>query len=470
MNSSVSSPLSDRDVADRYHPDVTLVLDDEGNIVFISESVERVGGWKPSGLIGRPALELVHPDDQAYTIGSLLEAATNPGEHGAIELRVVREDGSWIHTEVTTYNSPDDDDGRMVIAIRDITHLHNLPERRRALEKATLEIGAQCAGVSLDDLEEAMANVIFTLGQIVTADEVMLVAVGAAFEDVASWTWTREGVTGRLFPPTSEEAAIEGALGVVNPSRLRATLGLSVSGIVEQPVLDHDDVVLGMLTVSWHTPDARRFWDEGNSPLLDAAARIALMTAHRVERERLLSHRAVHDPLTGLGNRARLLNALNYELNRSSGRFDGGLALAFCDLDRFKIVNDTWGHEAGDEVLVAVADRLRESVRHGDLVCRVGGDEFVVLCPGVEDAELAQTLASRIVDQVQIPVTLSRGHEAEVSASIGLIMVHGRADGPLEAADLLRLADQAMYEAKAQDGRGIRFVDVNLSLDAVAVR
>jgi len=465
----VTSPLSDRDVADRYHPDVTLVLDDQGNIAFISDSVERIGGWKPAELIGRSALELVHPDDHAYTLGSLLEATTHPGEHGAIELRIVRGDGSWIHTQVTTYNSPDDNDGRMVIAIRDITHLHDLPERRRRLEQATLEIGAQCAGVSLDDLETAMANVIGRLGEIVDADETMVVAVGAAFDTVTSWKWTRQGVTAELAAPACEETAVDAALGVENPSRLRATLGRSVSGIVEQPVLD-DGVVLGMLTLSWHTPEARRYWDEGNSPLLEAAARIVLMTAHRVERERLLAHRAVHDPLTGLGNRARLLNALNYELNRSSGRFDGGLAVAFCDLDRFKMVNDTWGHEAGDEVLVAVADRLRESVRHGDLVCRVGGDEFVVLCPGVDDPELAQTLASRIVDQVQIPVALSRGPETTVSASIGLVMVHGRADGPLEAADLLRLADQAMYEAKAQDGRGIRFVDVNLSLDAASVR
>ncbi len=463
VNGFVTSPLSDRDIADRYHPDVTLVLDCHGNIALISESVERIGGWKAADLLGRSALELVHPDDHAYTFGSLLEAGLHPGDHGAIELRLVCADGSWIHTQVMTYNSPEDNDGRMVIAIRDITHLHDLPERRRKLEQATLSIGAECAGVSVDDLEDAVANVIWKLGEIVDADEVMVVAVGAAFDEVTSWKWIRAGATDELTAPTSDEDAVTQALCVDNPSRLRASLGLSVSGIVEQPVVDDDGIVLGMLTVSWHTPEARRYWDEGNSPLLEAAARIVLMTAHRVQRERLLAHRAVHDPLTGLGNRARLLNALTYELNRASGRFDGGLALAFCDLDRFKAVNDTWGHEAGDEVLVAVALRLRESVRHGDLVCRVGGDEFVVLCPAVEDAALAQTLAQRIAEQVQIPVPLSRGPEASVSASIGLVMVHGRADGPLEAADLLRLADQAMYEAKAQDGRGIRFIDVDLA-------
>jgi len=465
VDGNVTSPLSDRDVADRYHPDVTVVLDSQGNIALISESIERIGGWKVADLIGRSALELVHPDDHAYTFGSLLEASMHPGEHGATELRLVCADGSWIHTQVMTYNSPDDNDGRMVIAIRGIARVHDLPERRRKLEQTTLSIGAQCAGVSVDDLEDAVADVIGTLGEIVDADEVMVVAVGAAIDEVTSWKWIRAGATDELTAPTSQQDAVNQALCVENPSRLRASLGLSVSGIVEQPVVDDDGRVLGMLTLSWHTPEARRYWDEGNSPLLDAAARIVLMTARRVQRERLLAHRAVHDPLTGLGNRARLLNALNHELNRASGRFEGGLALAFCDLDRFKAINDTWGHEAGDEVLMAVASRLRESVRHGDLVCRVGGDEFVVLCPAVEDAALAQTLAERIAEQVQIPVALSRGPETSVSASIGLVLVHGLADGPLEAADLLRLADQAMYEAKAQDGRGIRFIDVDLAAE-----
>ncbi|PWK47223.1 diguanylate cyclase (GGDEF)-like protein [Actinoplanes xinjiangensis] len=148
-----------------------------------------------------------------------------------------------------------------------------------------------------------------------------------------------------------------------------------------------------------------------------------------------LAHQARHDPLTGLANRS----VLSDELERP-----GPVAVLYLDLDGFKEVNDTHGHEAGDLVLSTVAGRLSAAVRATDLVVRLGGDEFVLLCPGLPQAE-AIGLAERVLADVAQPITF-RGTVLDIGASIGIA-----ADAPDR--DVLRSADMAMYEAKKQ-GRG----------------
>lgn len=160
--------------------------------------------------------------------------------------------------------------------------------------------------------------------------------------------------------------------------------------------------------------------------------------------EARLQHDALHDPLTGLANRALFVDRLELALRRGR-RQPGRLACAvlFVDLDRFKLVNDSLGHLAGDRLLQIVAERLEQAVRPGDTVARLGGDEFTVLLESLPDTEEANAVASRVHEALKLPITI-QGRELSTSASIGIATA-----GPgARPEDVLRDADRAMYRAK----------------------
>ncbi|HEV7864065.1 MAG TPA: EAL domain-containing protein [Acidimicrobiia bacterium] len=161
--------------------------------------------------------------------------------------------------------------------------------------------------------------------------------------------------------------------------------------------------------------------------------------------EQALSHDATHDRLTGLPNRSLLWEALQEQLSRP----EPAVAVLFVDLDDFKLVNDSFGHETGDELLLAVADRLTVAVRPRDLVTRFGGDEFVVVCADVHDAPQAERIARRLVDALAPPFTVA-GREVNVSASMGLVL---STEVGLDPETVLRDADTALYQAKASGKR-----------------
>ena len=166
-----------------------------------------------------------------------------------------------------------------------------------------------------------------------------------------------------------------------------------------------------------------------------------------------LEHQATHDPLTGLPNRMLLLDRLGQALARAA-RSGKVTALLFIDLDRFKVVNDGLGHDAGDRLLAQAARRFRDSVRAFDTVARFGGDEFVVLCDEVDDTATVVALARRVAGALQRPFVLD-DTEICVTASTGIALAEG-ADTPT---DLLRKADVAMYRAKASGGDDFAIFD-----------
>ncbi len=181
--------------------------------------------------------------------------------------------------------------------------------------------------------------------------------------------------------------------------------------------------------------------------LLAAQAGVALRNNELVAQQRAmqeqLEHRAFHDGLTGLPNRSRFLQLLEESLARPAPA-DERAAVLFVDLDRFKPVNDSLGHDAGNELLIAVGNRLSGAVKQGDVVGRLGGDEFVILLEAVRSMDAATEIADRVCRALSEPFRVAE-HEVVISGSVGVAITARPYDN---AAELIRRADQAMYRAK----------------------
>ena len=215
----------------------------------------------------------------------------------------------------------------------------------------------------------------------------------------------------------------------------------------------------------------------GEVRTIDSRGRVALDDDGRVVRmlgtgqditerraaERLLEHQALHDPLTGLPNRALFLDRLQHALARAR-RPGTSLAVFFCDVDDFKDVNDSLGHDAGDELLIALPPRLREGLRAGDTVARFGGDEFVILCEGLDSEGEAIRIAERIGAAFALPFELE-GRLHHLSVSVGVVFARG---GAATATEVLRDADAAMYRAKARGKGGFELFDAQMRASLVA--
>jgi diguanylate cyclase (GGDEF)-like protein len=203
--------------------------------------------------------------------------------------------------------------------------------------------------------------------------------------------------------------------------------------------------VTGSLVVAAHRPD-RGYGPADEQAVRAFAEQISLALNDRSTVERM--EEALHDALTGLASRKLFLEKLETRLARAAE--DGAqAALLYVDLDRFKSINDTLGHAAGDQVLMFTADRLRSHLGQGDVPARLGGDEFAVLLPDVTGPQQATALAAAIVDALAVPMSVAQ-RRLVVSASIGIALSE---PGGRDAALLLHRADLAMYQAK-RNGRG----------------
>jgi len=180
--------------------------------------------------------------------------------------------------------------------------------------------------------------------------------------------------------------------------------------------------------------------------------RMAYLVRDREEARELLQRRMLEDDLTGLPNRRGLYELLARRQVGCNADGTATFAVQFIDLDGFKAINDTLGHAIGDMVLTEVATRIRAALRSEDTVARLAGDEFVTICEGPLDAQLARQLAERIHHRVTAPISVM-GVEVAVSASIGVALPPPPSGDTLQdVQSIIRLADHAMYDAKRAGG------------------
>jgi diguanylate cyclase (GGDEF)-like protein/PAS domain S-box-containing protein len=363
-------------------------------------------GHRPDDLVGTDPLRLIHPDD----VDAMYDASARAVESGAptlVEYRAVAKDGTVRFFEaITTDLSSESTVGGFVTNARDIT------DRRRAEQQAR-----QLTEV----LEQSNEIVVLSepAGMIVYANQRARQFLGLGGDhNVAELTSieSREQLREVIMPLVRRHGLWNGEL------TLRTTSGNEVPVIATvQAHREQGDIVL-ISTIAHDITE------------LKAAQ-------HRLEYE------ATHDALTGLPNRAMLHEVGEQAIGRAT-RYGTTTALLFLDLDLFKEVNDTLGHDAGDRVLVELARRLRVGIRTGDLVARLGGDEFCVLCERVESREEVLDLGQRLCDIVSIPMVI-HGREVQVGTSIGIALDEG---GSAAIGSLVRNADVALYRAK-HEGR-----------------
>src|SRR3954470_381017 len=262
-----------------------------------------------------------------------------------------------------------------------------------------------------------------------------------------------------LLPPTTDLVGLE--LAKVAPTESTGALGRAVCAAwaageegsrVELHIADErGDHWLVASLIPLKGSRARVLRDRADVGVSRRGARLLLQVEEVTEQratERELMDRTTRDPLTGLGNRVLLFQSLNHAIETGAA---SRCSVLFVDLDRFKSVNDTLGHDAGDTVLVMVAHRLRALVRPGDVVTRVGGDEFVVMLRDLDEPEEAVDVADRIVASLRDPIHLD-GHQVSVPGSVGVVLPGSTGE---DARARVGDADTAMYRAKQAGGNRV---------------
>ena len=395
---------------------------------YVSPASQDLLGYTPEQMLVLPMSASLHPDDRQRFLE--WRSALNAGrvEHGRIAHRLRHRDGRWIWVEARS-RLVRDETGRPV---ETITLVRDISERV-AIEEALRDSEERLA-LALDSGSDGLWDWCIASGA-VTCSRHWFGMLGYADGEIVvrrrSWR------------------------GLVHPDDVASAARLLVDHLRGMTPLYECEYRL-------RRKDGRYLWTlvRGKVVARDPSGRARRMVGTHLDidrrkvAEQQIAHLAAHDALTGLPNRTLFRARLDQELARAR-RHGGDFAVLACDLDRFKAVNDTLGHPAGDALLCSIADRLRAVVRESDTVARLGGDEFALILNHSDGPQNAGLVAQRVIEAVGQPVELD-GHLIQVGVSIGIALGPQDHAGPLgpdpagaDADILFKNADIALYRAKA---------------------
>jgi diguanylate cyclase (GGDEF)-like protein/PAS domain S-box-containing protein len=439
--------------------DGIAALGADGTVLTWNPAFAALSGYSEAETIGSSGLDRLDARDETGRPVALARWAT-ADEPLPPDIAIRTASGqvrclSCSYAPATDPNRP----ALLVVIARDVTELRR-HQSLLASEAHALELIA--GDTSLEASLEAVASMIqqeadgagASIFLAATAQPLRLVTAAASpahlaplllagAQTVPAERWAESALT--FEPVVFSTAATEpGPLEAARPD----PSGLSCWGMPIRP--DAAGHLSGVLVAGFSTE--RRLTDTDRA-MLRTAARLAAIAVSRHEARRELHYQVSHDPLTGLPNRSLFLVHCASALERAV-RDDGIAVVMFLDLDHFQFVNDSLGHDAGNRILVAVADRLRTAIRPEDTVARFGGDEFTVLCQRIRGREHARVVAERVRQIFGTSFTV-QGQEVFATASIGIALGRGR-----DLADeLVENADAAMYRAKGRGGNRFEFFD-----------
>lgn len=395
----------------------SLTRNEAGVVTSADDAVFDVLGWRPDQLIGSPSTTLIHPEDQPSAVAAWFEMAARPGNTTTWTGRYRTAVGGWQWVETENTNRLDDEHDPTVVTVM----------RRITVDETSIAEELRSRRQILSHLADAVPVGLFQIDR--------------EFEI----TFTNKRFLEMFGPEAAAtcEAQFEGVLKE-DCDRLRDALECVLSG----ESIDGTELRFRRRPGDPAAPPERTLICELSlRPLTDEAGGVSGAigcvsdVTERVELRRELELRASVDGATGCLNRQATMDLLDLVLQRRER--SRGTAVVFIDIDDFKDVNDRFGHAAGDAVLVEAASRMRNAIRGDDQLGRIGGDEFLVICPQVAEASKALEVGERLAKAMHAKVETA-DEEICFQASVGVAW----SDRPLTPDELVAEADKAMYRSK----------------------